>query len=128
MVLDVADFFQTGPFHVQQKAPVTGNYFLAFLMECPSLSMISTHTLQVPLLYPNGNGSELPDDPFWLDLVGIPSLGSSDALFMFRSVQKLSISVLVLTENNSDHNSTIVSMASCSIILTGDSFSMFYQQ
>ena len=111
-----------------KRPQLWGTTFLLFLWECPSLSMISTHSSQFPLLYPDGNGSELPDDLFQLDLAGIPLLGSSNALFMFRSVQKLSISVLVLTENNSDHNSSIVSMASHSVILTGDSFSMFYQQ
>ena len=115
-------------FMYNKRPQLRGTTFLLFLWECPSLSTISTHSLQVPLLYPDGNGSELPDDLFWLDLAGVPSLGSSDDLFMFQCVQKSTISVLVLTENNSDHNSSIVSMASCSVILIGDSFSMFHQQ
>ena len=88
MVLNVADFFQTGSFHVKQKAPVMGNYFLAFLMGMSLFKYDLNTFIAGPLLYPNGNGSELPDDPFQLDLVGVPLLGSSDALFMFQSVQK----------------------------------------
>ena len=126
-IFNVTNFLEVCPLHIQQQTQITINCLLLFTVLMSNFIYNFDTLFTSPPTISQWQGIRITCRSILTGLSRISVIGVLWGPLRSSICIKSFISICVSTENNLDHSSSTVSIASCSVISTGES-SIFHQQ